>query len=440
MLGKSVIREIIVDFHERKQPAYTRRMVDLSCPKNKIRCLTGVRRAGKTFTLYQLVDDLLNQGVEKQEILYVNFEDERLLPLSAQDFSVILNTYYETYPALKEKWVFLFFDEIQSIAHWEKFIRRVHDTENVQINLTCSSSQLLSRDIATALRGRMLSFEIFPFSFAEFLSCKNISNAIKSSKSRSHVVNAFGAYLHRGGYPEVVDYSEEFRVKTLQEYFSLILYKDLIERYDIRNYALVKYLLRFLLANNANPFSVNKFYNDTKSQGYKVSKDTLHSYLAYLEDAYCFSLVSIFSESVRTQQVNYRKIYAIDHGLVTAMTGSHSYNSGRLLETMVYNQLRRKYDRDQIFYYKTAGGEEIDFLITKQGKAAELIQVYDQFIDLLTRNRETRALHAALQELDLSEATIITRDSSETLFDAGKTIRIIPFYAWALEQPQVRTQ
>ncbi|MFQ5632369.1 MAG: ATP-binding protein [bacterium] len=434
MLDKNVIREIIVDFHDRALPPYTRRMVDLACPKNKIRCLQGVRRSGKTFAFYQLVDDLLKQKVEKQRILYINFEDERLLPLSASDFSIILNTYFETYPAFKEQRVFLFFDEIQNIADWEKFIRRVQDSENVQINLTGSSSRLLSRDIATALRGRTLSYEIFPFGFAEFLNYKNLPNEAISSKARSHVVHAFETYLHCGGFPEIVGYSEEFRIKTLQEYFNLILYKDLIERHDIRNYALVKYLLRFLLANNANPFSVNKFYNDSKSQGYKVSKDSIHNYLAYLEDAYCFSLVSIFSESERTRQVNYRKIYAIDHGLVTAMTSTASYNTGRLLETMVYNQFRRTLDRSQAFYYKTSGGEEIDFLIVERGVVTNLIQVCDQLTSPATRKREIGALLSAMQELDLSEAVIITHDSNETLSDKSKTIRVIPFYTWALEQ------
>lgn len=437
MIEKSIVREVIVDFHERQLPAYTRRMLDLACPENKIRCLTGVRRSGKTFAFYQLIDDLLKQNIQKQRILYVNFEDERLLPLSASDFSTILNTYYETYPTFKEQKIFVFFDEIQNISQWEKFVRRLHDSENVQISLTGSSSRLLSREIATALRGRTLAYEIFPFAFAEFLRAKDIPDNIISSKGRAQVVSAFEAYLLRGGFPEVVGYAEEFRLKTLQEYFNLILYKDLIERYEIRNYALVKYLLRFLLANNANPFSVNKFYNDSKSQGYQISKDTIHNYLSYLEDAYCFSFVSIFSESLRARQVNYRKIYAIDHGLVTALTGSRSYNTGRLLETMVYNELRRKYDREQVFYYRTSGGEEIDFLTTKQGIVTTVIQVCEQLADPGTRNREIRALLAAMQELDLTEALLITRDHSETLSENGKTIRMMPFYVWALEQNKV---
>jgi hypothetical protein len=434
MPDKTVIREIIADFHQRKLPAFTRRMVDLSCPENKIRCLTGIRRSGKTFTFYQLIHDLLEQGIEKQRILYINFEDERLLPLGSAELSAILNAYYEMFPDYKGKKVFMFFDEIQNVPHWEKFIRRVHDTENVQINLTGSSSQFLSREIATALRGRTLSYEVFPFSFAEFLRSKDIPGEDYSSIGRALIVNAFGTYLHAGGFPEIVGCAEEFRLKILQEYFNLILYKDLIERYYIRNHSLIKYLLKFLLANNANLFSVHKFYGDVKSQGYKCSKDALHNYLSYLEDAYCFSQTPIFSESLRTRQVNYRKIYAIDHGLVTAMTSSRSYNTGRLLETMVYNQLRRTYGREQIFYYKTSAGHEIDFVTLDRGQVVELIQVCEQLSDPATKERETRASWLAMQELNLANATIITRDETDTLFDAGRSLRLIPFYRWAIER------
>lgn len=432
MLDSLFIKEIISDFHNRQLSTYTRRMIDLACPENKIRTIVGIRRSGKTFTFYQLIDDLLQRGIEKERILFINFEDERFLPLDVADFSIILNTYYEMYPALKEQKVFLFFDEIQNILYWEKFVRRIYDTENVQINITGSSSKLLSKDIATSLRGRTFSFEIFPFGLGEYLRFKKIPLDLAPSIGRARIVHAFEEYLLIGGFPEVLDYSEEFRLKTLQEYFNMILYKDLIERYEIRNHSLVKYLLKFLLANNANPFSVNKFYLDSKSQGYKCAKDTLHNFLAHLEDTFCFSLVSIFSDSLRKRQVNYRKIYAIDHGLVTATTNLQSFNTGRLLEAMVYNQLRRKYDKEQIYYYKTSTGEEIDFLVLQQGGLYELVQVSETLIDPKTRQREVDSLWLAMQEINLSEATIITRNETNIFTKADRTIYVIPFYAWAL--------
>lgn len=432
MINKTLITEIISDSHSRNIPDFTPRAFDLSCPESKIRSLIGVRRAGKTFCFYQLIDNLLKKGIEKERILFINFEDERLLPLNLADLSLVLDTYYENYPAFKEKKVFIFFDEIQNVSGWETFIRRIHDNENVHINLTGSSSRLLSREIATSLRGRTLKYEISPFSFAEYLRLRNITADFRSSKGRSNIVNAFESYLRIGGFPEVLVCTETFRLKILQDYFNMILYKDLIERYEIRNHSLVKYLLKFLLSNNANPFSVNKFYRDSKSQGYKCSKDTLHNYLAYLEDAFCFSLVTIFSDSLRKRQVNYKKIYAIDHGLVTGIVSSISYNTGRLLETMVYNQLRRQHSNEEIFYYKTSNNREIDFITIKQGKIHMLIQVVEILVEPRTKARELDSLWLAMQELNILEATIITRNE-EDMFKKNKySIRVIPFWKWAL--------
>lgn len=177
---------------------------------------------------------------------------------------------------------------------------------------------------------------------------------------------------------------------------------------------------------------MNKFYRDSKSQGYKCSKDTLHNYLTYLEDAFCFSLVTIFSDSLRKRQVNYKKIYAIDHGLVTGIVSSISYNTGRLLETMVYNQLRRQHSNEEIFYYKTSNNREIDFITIKQGKVHMLIQVVEILVEPRTKARELDSLWLAMQELNVLEATIITRNE-EDMFKKNKyNIRVIPFWKWAL--------
>ena len=433
MIDIQSVKEIISDFHERKLPDFTPRIFDLSCPESKIRTLIGVRRSGKTYTFHQLIDDIIKQKVNKERILFINFEDERLLPLEVSDLTTILNTYYEIFPALKDKRVFLFFDEIQNVPQWEIFVRRILDTENIQINLTGSSSKLMSREIATSLRGRTLSFEIFPFSFIEYLRFKNIPYKSFSAKARSYIVNAFETYAHIGGFPEILNCSEPIRLKILQDYFNLILYKDLIERHDIRNHGLIRYLLKFLLINNANPFSVNKFYMDSKSQGFKCSKDTLHNYLSYLEDASCFSFVPIFSESVRKQHVHYRKIYAVDHGLVTAFSQSTTINSGRLLETMVYNQLRRNFQKEQICYYKTKDNREIDFVTIKNGAITQLIQVCETLSAPESSAREIQTLYRAMEELSLNRATIITRNERTTFRQTNQSINAIPFWSWCLE-------
>lgn len=433
MVSNEIIYEIISDFQERKLPEITRRQIDLSCPKNKIRVLVGARRVGKTYSFYQLIQDLLAQNIAREQILFINFEDERLVPLEVSDLTRIFNAYYEIYPSHKEKDVYLFFDEIQNVPQWEIFIRRVHEQERVQINLTGSSSKLMSLEIASKLRGRTLNYEIFPFSYIEYLKHNNIEIDSHSSKTRSFMVNAFNSYFQSGGYPEIMNVSEVLRVKILQSYFDLLLYKDLVERYEIRNSGLMKYVLKYLLANNANPISVNKMFGDLKSQGYKVSKDTIHLYLGYLEDALCLSLVSIYSESIRKQQIHYRKVYFIDHGFVTSLVPSPSYNTGRLLETIVYNQLRRQLNRDQIFYYKTGSNHEVDFLVQFSGQVNQLIQVCESIQDTSTKNRECTALFQAMEELSVKNAIIITRYDSEQIEQNGMIIQVVPFWKWAIQ-------
>jgi predicted AAA+ superfamily ATPase len=433
MINETLMKEIISDFHQRSIPEFTHRQFDLTCPKNKIRSLIGIRRAGKTYTFYQLISQLITGGVEKEGILFMNFEDERLLPFESQNLTLLLNSYYELFPSFKDRNVYLFLDEIQNIVNWERFIRRIHESENVQINLTGSSSNLLSHEIATALRGRTLSYEIFPFSFGEFLSYKKVVPKFNSSKDRSHIIHAFEDYLIRGGFPEVLACSESLRIRILQDYFNMILYRDLIDRYDIRNHSLIKYLLKSLLSNNANPFSVNKFANDSKSQGYRFSKDSIHNYISYLQDGYCFSFVPILSDSTRKRQVNYKKIYAIDHGLVTATVGTRSYNIGRLLETMVYNHLRNRYSRNQIFYYKTDSGFEIDFVTIHRGNVNSIIQVCENLTDAATRERETRSIAHAMEALGLGESIIITRNERDILRSGNNRIYILPFWQWAIE-------
>ncbi len=427
-----LIKTIIADFHQRELPRFSPRLFNLDCPENKIRTLVGPRRSGKTFMFFQLIHELLQAGIPKKNILYFNFEDERLLPFRIDHLSSIITSYYEMYPELKAEKVYLFFDEIQNIPNWEIFIRRIYDTENARINLTGSSSRLMSSEIATTLRGRTLAFEIFPFNFKEFLLFKQIPLDFLSSKNRAYIIHAFEEYLFRGGFPEVLGVSEDDRLRILQDYFNVLLYKDLIERFEIRNHALIKYLFKFLLANSANPFSVNKFVNDTRSQGFRVAKDSIHAYLSFIEDSMLFSLVPIFSESIRKRQVNYRKVYPVDHGLVTALVASTLFNTGRLLETIVYNHLRRHFFKDQIFYYRI-NGKEIDFVIVERGEVKKIIQVCERLNDESTRRREFESLFAAMKALKLKEAYLITRGESGEEKREQMVIRILPFWRWALQ-------
>lgn len=434
MVEREEIKEIISDFHQRKIPNLTRREIAWKVPANKILSFMGVRRSGKTYSFYQIMDDLIEKGANIQDMLFINFEDDRLFPLDPKDLPILLSAYYELYPQKKDSKVYAFFDEVQNVPGWERFVRRVNDTENIQLYITGSSSKILSKELATTLRGRTIAYEVFPFSFTEYLDFKNIDHKTTSSKQKAKVVNAFNNYLLKGGFPEILDCQENERIDILQEYINLIIYKDLIERHNIQNHALVKYLIQHFFVNISSLLSINKLYKDLKSQGYKASKDSLFNYLSYLEAAYCFFSVPIFSESIRVQHVNPRKIYSIDHGLTTACAWMPRENIGRLLENLIYIHLRRISPWRNIFYYKTKNGSEVDFVVEERGRIISLIQVCATIEEKETRERETKALFEAMDELKISSSIIITRNQNETINKGKKKIHIIPAWRWLIEK------
>ncbi len=376
----------------------------------KIKVIVGMRRAGKTYFLYQQILKLIKEGVSLNSILYINFEDDRLLPLDQSKLSKMVEAFYTLYPENHERKCYLFFDEIQNVENWPVVIRRLSDSKNVDICLTGSSAKLLSTEIATSLRGRSLKIEIWPYSFNEYLRAQNIkiSKQRYDKKTQDTLKQHFLTYLTSGGFPELISFESSIRQQTLQEYVDVAIYRDIVERHHVKNPTLIKYMILSMLHNISLPFSLNKFYNDTKSQGYRIGKDNLYDYANYIEDAYLAFNVSIYDSSIRKIHANPRKIYAVDPGLVRSVTFDYESNLGKLFENVVYLDLRRQ--RCNINYYLTKERFEIDFLAqTVQGNQ-KLLQVVWQTDDKATLNREVRALDAAMDELKI-EGEIITLDS-----------------------------
>lgn len=368
---------------------------------NLIKVAIGMRRSGKSTFLFQCIRDLLAEGVPLKHILYLNFEDERILPMDQKAMGELIDAFYTLYPENYNEQCYLFLDEVQVVEGWPQVVRRLHDTKKAQIFLTGSSAKLLSREIATSLRGRSISIEIWPYSFAEYIKAQGLPTPSQPFGKKSydifqaHLLN----YFNRGGFPGVQDLNELDRRNLLQNYVDVVVLRDVIERHKVENIKLIKYLMNALLKNFSTCFSVNKFFNDIKSQGYKVGKATLYNYIDYLEDAYLIFGVPLFTESVRKAQTKPHKTYAIDTGLINANILSVSQKQGALLENVVYLDLRRR--GDKIYYYQTAEGYEVDFLTQKKSGEMELLQVTWSPEDKQTLAREERALLAAEKELGI---------------------------------------
>jgi len=426
---KNVISQLIDDFHERKMPELVTRNKEFTELRGKADIVIGMRRSGKTWFCYQKIKELIASGIKKEEILYLNFEDDRLLEFNVNNFQEILDVYFGKYPENRNARCYFFFDEIQRINQWEMFIRRLLDTENLQIFITGSSSKLLGSEIATSLRGRSLPVEIFPFSFAEFLKFHGLfsgSPKTFSANTSSILRKAVKDYLEVGGFPEVQKLDRNLRIEVLQSYIDSVLLKDIIERHKVSNILVIKHLVRHIMNSSGGQFSVNKFFNTMKSMSIKCTKNSLYEYLDHLTDAFLFYKVPIHSRSEKSRLINPAKIYTIDTGLLNAMTFRNSYNYGQLLENMVFMHLRRGGHDPE--YVNTIDGHETDFFTRHRiSGETQLIQVCWEMSDKKTFERELQGLKSAMDELSLSTGTIVTWDD-ETIIE--KNIKVIPIWKW----------
>ncbi|MBI5636013.1 ATP-binding protein [Candidatus Micrarchaeota archaeon] len=413
---------LIKEFHENELPAITER--ELKLPQtSKIVSLVGSRRSGKTFYFYQLAKELIAGGVAKDRILYVDFSDDRLFELKLSELNALLEAYYELYPSNKTAQKYFFFDEIQDVDGWEAFVRRVAEKEKAQVYVTGSSSKLLSKEIATSLRGRTLAFQLFPLSFREFLSFKGIKleKGFAYSNARFEVKKLLGEYLDYGGFPEVA-LAEALKHDILSNYYEVMLYRDIVERFSVRNTRLLKRLGKFLLTNVSSQFSINSYYNAVKSEA-KVSKDTVLEYLSYLEDANVVYLTQIFSYSLKTQQANPSKAYCVDNGLRNAVALRFSKDDGRLAENLVFLELKRR--GHEVYYWR--GKKEVDFVLRqKDGKLSAINVSYTDEIDA----REAQGLHEFKEKFGARKLTILTKD----LDKKGGGITYLPLWRWLLEK------
>ena len=423
---REIFRRIIVDFQERPIRQTIKRDVEVPLFSDKIISLIGVRRCGKTSILYKMIEEL-RESIDIKNIVYINFEDDRLLGTTVNNLDDMIEGYYELYPQKRDEKIYLFFDEVQNIPQWELFIRRIYDTLNVQIVITGSSSKLLSSEIATSLRGRTLTYEIFPFSFKEYLRFKNITVNLDSSKSLSFIKHSFEEYLIYGGFPETIGQDSVIQKRILSDYVNLIVYKDLIERYGITNTSLLKHLIKYTFVNMATLVSITKLYNDFKSNGFKLGKETLFDYFGYLEEAYAIFSVPIFRSSVREEQRNPKKIYAIDNGLRAVYDSSFSSDYSKLYENLVFLALRSK--TNEVYYIKER--QEIDFYCVIEGEK-QLINVSVDISNPDTFEREIKSLTEGMDFIGVDKSVLITKEREGSISVGEKVVILIPLWKWLL--------
>ncbi len=379
---------------------------------DRVIILTGVRRCGKSTLLKQLMQEMSGWS-------YINFEDERLLDFKAQDFELLNEVLIETYGTTKT----YFFDEIQNIEKFETFVRRLQD-EGKKVIITGSNAALLSREFGTRLTGRYKSFEVYPFSFSEFLRFKNI--CIKDDwyivERKVKLLKLFEEYLTIGGLPEYIKNQDKDYVRTL---FENILYKDTITRYSIKREKAIKELVNILATNVTSQFT----YNSLKDTLGLANAITVKEYISYLNNSYLFFELLKVSHSIKKQLGSPRKIYLVDSAFHQVCGLTFTPNKGRNLENVVFIELKRRWK--DIYYYSNKN--ECDFLVKDGAKITTAIQVCYSINDS-NRERELNGLIDAMNTFKLNEGIILTCEESDELMIGGKKIKIMPVLKWLIER------
>lgn len=409
---KDVGAKILLEFYERLPIPLNMRSMRIVELEKKISTILGMRRIGKSHLLYQKINELLSTGVAREQIYFLNLEDDRLPEDEKGMLAILIEGFYELYPQNHQRHCYLFIDEVQHAMDWSKLMRRIYDTLDISLYLSGSSARLLSKEIATELRGRSIATEVWPYTFSEFLKARNlpeINAGPMSPRVKDEYLYLFRDYLLNGGFPETVSYSDIDRRRVHQDYVSVVILRDILERHEVRNKHLVRYLIKFSLTNAGKLITFNKLFNDLKSRGYSVSKSTIHEYFQYITDCYLVLFVSLYSESRRQQESNPRKVYAVDTGLARSHMIGITDNLGRLFENLIYLDLRRQ-GYEEIYYYKTRSGKEVDFITHGPNGRLHLIQVCYEMGDPETIKREEGALQEAEEELGI-KGTLVTKEN-----------------------------
>lgn len=425
-------KRIVINWKEFSIPGVLPRLSDTNLDIDFITTISGPRRAGKTYFCFQLMQKLIKEGISRENIFYINFEDNHLLGASADDLDKILEHYLEISEINKKQKLYFFFDEIQAVKDWDSWARKINDQrKDIKLILTGSSSKLLSKEISTKLRGRVINKEIFPLSFKEILFWSNIlynPKTVSHSKERTAVKKAFSTYLVNGGYPALFIGKTLQKEQILQSYYDSMIFKDIIERYKIEDVKKLKSLAQLLFQSVSGDISYSKLADKMRSIGFDISKNTVIEYLSYFEDSYLFFQNIKYEYSLAKQMGSIKKLYCIDNGILNAVSFKFSEDIGKLLENLVFIELKRKNE----LIYRHKAKKDCDFLIVRKNKVSEAIQVA-QKLDETTEEREVKGLIEALKEHKLNEGLILTEEQEEERVVEGKKIVIKPVWRWLVE-------
>lgn len=416
-MNRDLLKTIIAEqeyYLEEAKDSMKREFPERYSQSSQIVVISGIRRCGKSTLLQQI------RGEQAEKDYYLNFDDERLVNFQVGDFQMLVEVFHELFGEQRT----YYFDEIQNIEQWERFVRRLHDMGN-KIYITGSNARMLSRELGTHLTGRYLSMELYPFSYKEFISFKNSAllskNSFKTSV-KAEYLSLFHDYFLNGGFPGFIKTGDELVLKMLYEN---ILYRDIMVRNNITNEKEIKQLVSYLAGNFARLSTNSELARIIGVQ----NPTTVKNYLGFLADSYLVFQISKYDYSLSKQILNPKKTYFIDNGMATRVGFSFSENSGLLLENLIFIELLRR--NKDVYYHRE--NNECDFVLVEGKSVASAIQVCYMFSSEKTKTREVKGLLEAMDTYNLDSGLIITDDTEEEFTIDGKTIKVVSAWKWLLE-------
>ena len=426
-MGKKDIFKTLIAQKQSEMPfSVIDRDVSLPIDGNEIITIPGVRRCGKSTLMEIAINRLLANGVRKENILWIGFDDERIKYMTAEELDLVLQAYREMYPATELKDVWMFFDELPLVKDWEYFVLRLFKGSCKHIFICGSNASTLSVEMKSALRGWPREVEVWPLSFREYLRFKGVDADSHLEQDKARVQVAFNEYNRLGGMPEptlMPVLSEKYR--KLQDYFDAMLLRDLVEHWQISKPQTVRYFLKRVMTTIASRLSVNAIYREIKASGRKVTKDDLYDWLAWAQSIYLVRKLDVYSRSVKSEISLPGKYYVIDNGLRSAVIPLQSDDDGKQLENTVYLELiRRKGHNAELSYFSRSG--ECDFVVSEGDEVKRLIQVTWEMSDAETRKREFSGILEAAKATGCRDLTIVTRDEEGEEIRDGLNVKIVP--------------
>ena len=419
-----LLKTLLYEWRDKKLPETLGRdsQLDVSpqTGSNTATVITGFRRVGKTYLVYEAIERLL-ETYSREEVIYLNFEDERVVNPTVE---ILTDLIPEIQATFGKKPKYLFLDELQLVPNWSKWVRRILDSESIQLYITGSSSKMSSSELPTELRGRALEVKVDPLSFKEFLRFKEAvvdnNKLLYVKEEAGRFSYLFNEYLVFGALPAVVLTAPEKKQELLQTYYQTVVQREIVERHGVENDMLLKTLLQLLL--NSTSVTISKLHNTLKGMGIPVGKTTVDNYISYIESSYFMKELYFHSQNI-LNQLNYpRKVYFVDTGFLTALSTKFSKNMGRLLENKVFHKLAQMYET--LYYYKDDRDNEIDFTVLEDGKVTALYQVCYDLTDEETQVRELRTFTKAGDTLNCSNFNLIVLEKPK-LFTMPAGVKLI---------------